>query len=102
MNVREHLRLCEQNTKRLKGAIVDIKSRKKMAEKLKESMLVTLELKLLRATFRFKDIHLAYARNIGPARDNPKSEREINLTKSHFLEEDQTQALQDTTAREYK
>jgi hypothetical protein len=32
-----------------------------MAEKLKESILITMELRLLTATFRFKDIHVAYA-----------------------------------------
>lgn len=35
-----------------------------MAEKLKESILITMELKLLQGTFRFKDIHLNYAKKM--------------------------------------
>lgn len=62
LNVKEHLKLCEQNIKRLKSTNVDIKSRRQTAEKLKESILITMELKLLQATFRFKDIHLSYAK----------------------------------------
>jgi hypothetical protein len=49
-----------------------------------------MELKLLQATFRFKDIHLAYARQIAPKDSaNASSEREINLSRSHFLEQPQ-------------
>lgn len=33
-----------------------------MAEKLKESILITMELRLLTSTFRFKDVHLTFAR----------------------------------------
>lgn len=82
---------------------MDIRSQRQMAEKLKESVLITMELKLLQATFRFKDIHLAYARTIAP-RDNAtaSSEREINLSRSHFLEQPQAEALQEVATREYK
>jgi hypothetical protein len=56
------LKLCEQNIKRLKGASVDIKSRRQTAEKLKESILIAMELKLLQASFRFKDLHLTHSK----------------------------------------
>jgi hypothetical protein len=90
LNVKEHLKLCEQNIKRLKGASVDIKSRRQTAEKLKESILIAMELKLLQATFRFKDLHLTYSKRTA-ARDTttPSSPSEPNLNRPLFLEESQ-------------
>jgi hypothetical protein len=63
-----------------------------------------MELKLLQATFRFKDIHLAHARKTAkePTNATASSEREINLSRSHFLEESQAEVLQETAMREYK
>lgn len=40
-----------------------------MAEKFKESVLIAIELKLLTATFKFKDIHLTYAKKSNTNRD---------------------------------
>ena len=50
-----------------------------------------MELRLLTATFKFKDIHLNYAKKSGVkeasvANRDSTSEREINLSRSHFLE----------------
>lgn len=61
-NVKEHLKLCEKNIKRLKSTQVDIRSTRQTAEKLKESILIAMELKLLKATFYFKDIHLFHTK----------------------------------------
>lgn len=61
---------------------------------------------MLQATFRFKDIHLAHARKVNKeptsATIPTNSEREIKLNKPLFLEESQSEVLQETAMREYK
>lgn len=62
-----------------------------------------MELKLLQATFRFKDIHLAHSRKGAkePTAPAASAEREINLNRPLFLEQAQSE-VQETAIREYK
>ena len=66
-----------------------------------------MELRLLTATFKFKDIHISFAKMSTTSHRSPPSqakeqERSINLSKSHFLEPSQGQVLQEMASNEYK
>jgi hypothetical protein len=62
-----------------------------------------MELKLLQASFRFKDLHLTHSKRTA-VKDAPNasSPTEPRLNRPLFLEESQAELMQENTVREYK
>jgi len=59
-----------------------------------------MELRLLTATFRFKDIHVAFAKGTKVSTNREVGmDREINLSRSHFLEQSQNEMMQEVATR---
>lgn len=81
---------------------MDIKSRRQTAEKLKESILIAMELKLLQASFRFKDLHLTHSKRTAKEAPAASSPTEPRLNRPLFLEESQSELMQENSVREYK
>ena len=52
------------------------------------------------ATFRFKDIHVAFAKGTKVSTNREVGvDREINLSRSHFLEQSQNEMMQEVATR---
>ena len=84
---------------------IDLKcSNVKLLKEFKNSTVLTLQMKLLESTNKFKEVFFMHAESQKPssAKNPQESERQINLTKAHFLEQSQEQVMAEVAQNEYR